>query len=422
MNRPMRNPVCACDDPARTAALISVETAFARLGEAVRPLRDYEELRLTDASGRVLAAPVTARAALPPFDNAAMDGYALRAADLAGDGPWQLPVGARIAAGQWPEGPSGGAARIFTGAPLPAWADTVVMQEDVTRRDGGITLPERPPCGSHVRRAGEIAAQGTELAAAGQRLGPRQIASIAAAGHSTVRVSRRPRAALVITGDEIRSPDDPRDAAGIWDVNGPLLQTALNASGAEVSVHHAPDDRAATRSLLAGLAEEVDLIVTTGGISVGEEDHVRPAMDALGTRMAFAGVAIKPGKPVCSGQLGKAHWLGLPGNPVAAFVTWKLFGRHMMNRLQGIDKNTKLTERVRCAHPLQHRAGRAEYRLARIDRTAGPGAITVICPDSRSSGHITWLAQADGLICLPAPTGDIPAGTELAFLPFGPPD
>ncbi|WP_424969236.1 gephyrin-like molybdotransferase Glp [Dinoroseobacter sp. S76] len=422
MNRPLRDPVCSCDAPALTEGLISVETAFARLAETVTALPGTDCVPLMQAAGRVLAAPVAARAPLPPFDNAAMDGYALRAADLTGSGPWTMPVCDRIAAGDVPRGPASGAVRIFTGAPLPPGADTVVMQEAVTRHGEVITLTERPQRGSHVRRAGEIAREGAELVATGQRLTPRRIAAIAAAGHGRVTVARRPRVALVITGDEICAADGTRDAAAIWDVNGPLFHSALLETGAEVTLHHAPDDRAATRSLLADLAKRADLIVTTGGISVGEEDHVRPAMEALGTRMTFAGVAVKPGKPVCVGRLGQAHWLGLPGNPVSAYVIWHLFGRYLLNTLQGIDQTSKPARRAICESLLRHRKGRAEYRLARLDPAAPRDAQIVLCPDTKASGHITWLAQADGLICLPAQSGDIPAGTELAFLPFGQPD
>ncbi|MEM1078203.1 MAG: gephyrin-like molybdotransferase Glp [Pseudomonadota bacterium] len=422
MNRPLRDPVCACDDPKRTKGLISVETAFARLAEVVSPLAGTEHVPLSQAAGRVLALSVSARAPLPPFDNAAMDGYALRAADLAGSGPWTLPVLDRIAAGEMPAGPACGAVRIFTGAPLPDGADTVVMQEVVCRSPETVTLTDRPKRGDHVRKAGEIAKAGVELVAAGRRLDPRRIAAIAAAGQGQVTVTRRPRVALVVTGDEICTTAEMRGPAAIWDVNGPLFHAAMAETGAEVVLHHAPDDRNATRCLLAQLAETVDLIVTTGGISVGEEDHVRPAMEALGTRITFAGVAIKPGKPVCHGRLGHAHWLGLPGNPVSAFVTWHLFGRYIMNALQGIDQNQKPARHVACQIPLHHRAGRAEYRLARRDPAAPTGAQIVLCPDTRASSHITWLAQADGLICIPAQSGDIPAGTELAFLPFGQPD
>lgn len=421
MNRPLRDPVCSCDAPALTKGLISVETAFARLAETVTALPGTDCVPLMQAAGRILAAPVAARAPLPPFDNAAMDGYALRAADLTGSGPWTMPVCDRIAAGDVPSAPASGAVRIFTGAPLPPGADTVVMQEAVTRQGELITLTERPGCGSHVRRAGEIACEGAELVAQGQRLTPRRIAAIAAAGHGRVTVARRPRVALVITGDEICAAEDTRGAAAIWDVNGPLFHAAIAETGAEVALHHAPDDGVATRNLLADLAKTVDLIVTTGGISVGEEDHVRPAMAGLGTRMTFAGVAIKPGKPVCVGQLGQTQWLGLPGNPVSAYVTWHLFGRYILKALQGIDQTPKPASRAICASLLRHREGRTEYRLARLDPAAPKGVQIALCPDTRANGHITWLAQADGLICLPAQSGDIPAGTALAFLPFGPP-
>jgi molybdopterin molybdotransferase len=272
----------------------------------------------------------------PAFDNAAMDGYAIATSALTGAGPWVLPVVARVPAGQAVTTPVAGAvaARIFTGAPVPGGADAVVMQEEVERNGDVVHLSCRPKPGLNIRRAGSDMASGATVLDKGQRLGPREIAACAAAGAGILRVRRRLRVALLVTGDEVRRAGGAREAAQIWDVNTPMLTASLAAADVDiVASDHGADNLAGLVRQLGDMAAQADLVITTGGISVGEEDHVKPAVMALGGETLFSGVAIKPGKPVSVGRIGKAHWLGLPGNPVSAFVTWQVFGLALIRAL-----------------------------------------------------------------------------------------
>lgn len=416
---PIDTNSCGCDAPARLKGLLSIDAALAVIAEATHPVADTETLPLARAKGRVLAEPVAARANVPPFDNAAMDGYALTCAVLQGDGPWDLPVSGRIAAG---EGSGrlapGSAARIFTGAPLPPGADAVVMQEEAERTGDRIRLLRCPMPGQNIRRTGEDMAAGAEVLPAGRRIGPREIAACAAAGMASVTVRRNLRVALLVTGDEVRQAGEGLAAAQIWDVNTPMLTACLSAPGIDlIAVEHGADTPLALRAQLARMAESADLIVTTGGISVGEEDHVKPALAALGGCLRFSGVAIKPGKPVSFGSLGRAQWLGLPGNPVSALVTWQLFGSALLQALTGQAQGT-CRRHVALAEPIRRNPGRCELRPARLGGFDAQGREVVHCASATHSARAGRLPEADGLLFLPAETDRLPAGALVEFLPF----
>ncbi|MCV2881566.1 gephyrin-like molybdotransferase Glp [Actibacterium sp. XHP0104] len=411
---------CGCDT-AGQGGLISIDAALARISALVQPVAGQEDLPLAAAQGRVLAAPVLARAALPPFDNSAMDGYALRAAALTGDGPWTLPVSDRIAAGQAGQGDdiAANAVRIFTGAPLPPGADAVVMQEHVTRVGDQITLRHAVPAGENIRRAGEEIAHGAQVLAPGARLGARQLGTAAAAGHAHVTVTRRLRVALLITGDEVTQPGHALDPARIWDVNTPLLSTAIAAPDIDlITASPAGDDPDSLRAILADLARRADLVVTTGGISVGEEDHLRPAMRALGADLAFEGVLMKPGKPVSFGRLGGALWLGLPGNPMSAYMCWQIFGTDIVRRLAGASDPDTRRRHVVAGSAIRHRPGRCELRPARLSGHDHQGREVAQCDAATHSARITQLAAADGVVLIPAEADELPAGALLEFIPF----
>lgn len=417
----LEQPGCGCGGHVAGDGLISLDEAFSRIEWVAEPVDGVEHVALHKARGRVLAEPVVASTMSPPFDNAAMDGYALDAGLLEGDGPWVLPVGGCVAAGYMPETVVGRgmALQVLTGAPLPKGADTVVMQEDVLREGDRIVLRRRPKPGSHIRPAGEDMVPGQVVVAAGARLGARDIAAIAATGTDTVRVRRRLRVAILTTGDELRATGDRLSAGQIWDVNSPMLAAAIAAEGIEVAIsRHEGDQLATLKARLAYLAETADILVTTGAVSVGAADFLRPAFAGLGGETVFSGVAIKPGKPASFGRLGKAFWLGLPGNPLAAHATWMLFGRRLVERLSGVTPPRIRRRHVVAGAALRHAPGRCEVRLARLAGFDGMGREVVLCPDVTNSARVSLLPAADGLVLIPAEVETVSKGDLLEFVQF----
>jgi len=410
-----------CDTVGAARAPIPIDRALTLIAAAAAPIARTETLPLAAAAGRVLAAPVTASAMAPAFDNAAMDGYALDASALKGDGPWWLAVQDRIPAGSAADRPLGpmAAARIFTGAPVPAGADAVVMQEAVHRTGAVIRIDTRPAAGLNIRTAGSDLARGQTVLESGCRLGPREIAAAAAAGAGSLRMRERLRVAMLVTGDEVRQAEDARAGGEIWDVNTPMLSAALAAPAIGlVLVAHGADSRAALSRQVSDLAARVDLIVTTGGISVGEEDHVKPALAGLGAEILFSGVAIKPGKPVSLGRVGGAMWLGLPGNPLSALVTWHLFGTALARRLTGQTAHAPQRRHVVTAGAIRRKPGRCELRPARLAGVDAQGRDVVRFEDATHSGRVGALPAADGLMVLPAEADHLPAGALVEFQPF----
>ncbi|NNF25038.1 MAG: molybdopterin molybdotransferase MoeA [Rhodobacteraceae bacterium] len=412
---------CGCERPSQKASLISVDEALARIARETRVISETENVPLAQASSRVLARSVRALGMVPPFDNAAMDGYAINTRALVGAGPWDLEVAGRIAAGQVAgrDMPSSVAIQIFTGAPLPAGADAVVMQEDIQRRADTIRLKRLVTPGSQIRRAGEDMTAGRILLPAGQALSAKDIAVCAAAGHATVCVTRRTRVVLLVTGDEVYQPGEARSSAGIWDVNTPMLSAAMATFDIEFcGAHAAADTHSALRAQVRELADGVDLIVTTGGISVGEEDHVKPALSDLGATITFSGVDLKPGKPVSFGHLRGAHWLGLPGNPLSAFVTWQLFGTALCGSLAAKESPGASRRHVVLSRDLHHMPGRCELRLARLTGFDGEGREVVNFPQATHSGRVAQLTEMDGLLLVPADADQLPCGALIEFQPF----
>lgn len=413
---------CGCDAVDPDAGIVSIDVALERIAAHVAPVSGTVRLRLAEARGRVLAEPILALSDMPRFDHAAMDGYALRRADLSGPGPWRLPVILRCAAGEASSGPlpSGAAARIFTGAPVPEGADCVVMQEEVDVGPRGIVVHRCPGAQENIRFRGEEQPQGSTIVAAGCPVTPRTIAAAAASGHAHLVVRRRLRVALLVSGSEVAAPGaQGLGAAGIWDVNTPMLRAMLTRPDIDlVAVETVPDSAAGIRAALDRVARGVDLVLTTGGVSVGEEDHLRGAVRALGGQEVFAGVAIKPGKPVAFGRVGGAVWLGLPGNPQSAFVTWTLFGEAILGHLSGRTQPVAVKRHVVLAHPVRRRPGRCEVRAAALVGVDGQGRDTVDCGAAVHSGQVTALCDRDGLVFLPADADHLPQGALVEFLPF----
>ncbi|MDX5350928.1 MAG: molybdopterin molybdotransferase MoeA [Paracoccaceae bacterium] len=411
---------CGCDRRDTARRLHSIDDTLALIAGWTGAVAETETLALPQALGRILAAPVRTASPMPPFDNSAMDGYAVATSALTGPGPWVLPVVARVPAGQAAAPLSGAqASRIFTGAPIPPGADAVVMQEDVQRSADRIHLDRRPLPGQNIRPAGSELAAGATVLPAGQRLGPREIAASAAAGIGRVQVRRRLRVALLVTGDEVRQAGEARGSAGIWDVNTPMLVASLSRPGLDlVAVDHGLDSRDGLIRQLAELAGKADLLVTTGGLSVGEEDHVKPALLALGAEIAVSGVAIKPGKPVSFGQLRGTAWLGLPGNPLSAFVTWHVFGEALLRCLTGDAGQGPQRRHVVAAQDIHRKPGRCELRPAQITGYDGTGREIATFASETHSARVGSLSAASGLIFLPADAEYLPAGALIEFQPF----
>ena len=384
------------------APLIPLDDALATLLAYAVPLAATEWVNTFDADGRVLAQDAVSPLQVPSFDNSAMDGYAMRSADVADTA---LPVSQRIAAGADPEPlQPGTVARIFTGAPLPLGADAVVMQEECeVQADGTVRVLRPPQCGHNVRRAGEDVAKNAVVLSKGERLTPAAIALAASIGMDAVCVSRRPRVALFSTGDELVmpgavAPQDMRPGA-IYNSNRFFLRALLQRMGCVVTdLGIVPDQRAATVDALRAASQSHDLILTSGGVSVGEEDHVKAAVQALGSLHLWQ-LAIKPGKPFAYGSLDSpgalagCHFIGLPGNPVASFVTFLLLVRPFLLRLQGA------TAVAPPAMPLPAHFDwpRADKRreFLRVRRNAA-GGLDLFA--NQSSGVLTSAAWADGLV------------------------
>ena len=388
--------------------------------EGLRPL-PVERLPLLDALGRVLAEDAVSPLDLPPWDNSAMDGYAVRAADLeAGDGPWTLRIVEEIQAGAFPTRPlgPGECARIFTGAPIPEGADGVIRQEDTDRpRDGAIRILDRRDAGRNLRYRGEDITRGSVVLRQGTELGPAQLGVLASLAQAQVAVHRTPVVAILGSGDEIAELDE-RDAilAGrkIASSNTYTLTANVRRAGAVArNLGIAKDDPEDLRRRLARAAG-ADLLVTTAGISVGEHDYLRSVFADMGGRLGFWRIRMRPGAPVGFGMLGDCPWIGLPGNPVSAMVTFELFVRPAIRRLQGHALPFRRAVRVEVAEAL-HYPPRLTHFLRAVVTEEG-GRLRARLTGPQGSGILTSMARANALLILPAERDDVAAGEELGAL------
>ncbi len=383
--------------------LLSLDEALARLaaGAARHTLLEAETVSSFDALGRVLAVDLDSPIDVPPADNTAMDGYALRAADLAQAGG-VLPVSQRIPAGHVGTAlQPGTAARIFTGGLLPEGADAVVMQEQCEALAGEglgqVRIDAVPQPGQWIRRRGEDVKRGTTVLAAGTRLTPQALGLAATIGAATLVVWRRPRVALFSTGDELVLPGQPLPPGGIYNSNRHTLRALLQAAGCEVQdLGIVPDRLDATRAALRQAAEASDLILTSGGVSVGEEDHLKPAVQAEGELQSWQ-VAMKPGKPLAFGRVGKALVMGLPGNPVSSFITFLLAVAPVLRTLQGMDAARPAPLLLRADFDWPRPDRRREFMRVRFNAEGG----LALFPN-QSSGVLTSTVWADGLVDNPA--------------------
>jgi molybdopterin molybdotransferase len=404
------------------APLMSLDDALTQLLATASPLQTTESIATLEADGRVLAADVVSSLHVPPQDNSAMDGYAVRCADVPASGA-ALTVSQRIAAGSAGTAlQQGTVARIFTGAPIPAGADAVVMQEDCMALDVSsngqprVAVNAQPTVGQWIRRAGEDVARGAVVLARGQRLGPAALGLAASVGMAHLDVLRRPRVALFSTGDELVMPGQkaPHDMppGAIYNSNRFFLVTLLRRLGCDVTdMGIVPDQRASTEAALRSAAQSHDVILTSGGVSVGEEDHIKPAVQALGTLDLWQ-IAIKPGKPFAHGRIGQTHFLGLPGNPVSSFVTFLILVRPFLLKLQGVTDVAMKKIAVRADFTWTKADKRREF--LRVRRNAHGGLDLF---PNQSSGVLTSAVWGDGIIDNP-PGRTIAPGDLVQFVAF----
>ena len=398
------------------APLKSLDDALAELLAHAQPLAGQDVVSTFEAQGRVLAQDVVSALQVPPQDNSSMDGYALRSADVTQPGA-QLRVTQRIAAGSvGGEVQPGTAARIFTGAPIPPGADTVVMQEDCD------TIPDSPALrvnavplpGQWIRRSGEDVTRGATVLAAGERLSAAALGLAASVGMAVLPVRSRPRVALFSTGDELVMPGEvaPADMrpGAIYNSNRFFLRQLLHGLGCVVSdLGIVPDQRAATIEALRTASQHHDLVLTSGGVSVGEEDHIKPAVAELG-RLDLWQIAIKPGKPFAYGRIDAAHFMGLPGNPVSSFVTFLLLVRPFLLALQGVRQTSVVAQAMRADFDWPRADRRREFLRVRRNAQGGLDLFS-----NQSSGVLTSVVWADGLVDNP-PGRTIAAGDTVRFL------
>lgn len=406
----------------KSGPTLSVDAARLRAIAAACPVTGQEMLPLEQAVGRATATPIMATHALPPFDNSAMDGYALRLSDLTGEGPWHLPVSVRIAAGDTRALtlPPGTTARIFTGAPVPFGADAVVMQEQVSRDGDMISLTNAPRSGQNIRRRGEDVADGAQALAAGLALTPPRLALLAGCGVASVAVRPLLRVAILSTGDELSEPGSVLGPGQIYNSNRVLLRAILSRlSWVELTdLGILPDDPASIRVAIRHAAQTHDVVISSGGVSAGEEDHILDALRLETAELEVLKVAIRPGKPLTVGRLGRALYFGLPGNPYAAAITFNQIARPALRRAAGLMEEPDSWLPAVAGFTYSRSTGRREYvpvtwsqrdpmQRPIIDRL-GQGASASLSP----------IAQAMGIAVIPAEIEMVRPGQPLLVEPL----
>jgi len=399
--------------------LMTGAAALAMLLERAVTLPEPESVALGAARGRILAADIVAPCNVPPHDNSAVDGYAVHHADLDPERETVLPVGGRTAAGH-PLGRAarrGEAIRIFTGAPMPAGPDTVMMQEDCREAEGMVHIRPGIKHGANRRRAGEDLTAGSVALRQGIRLRAQEIGLGASLGLAEVPAYRRLRIAVLSTGDELREPGAPLAPGAIYDANRYVIAALLHGLGCAVEdLGILPDHPSAIREALVRAAANNDLVVSSGGMSTGEEDHVKAAIEALG-RLHFWRLAIKPGRPVALGQIGRVPFMGLPGNPVAVMVTFLTLARPLILRLAGAATVLPRTYRVASGFAYRKKRDRREYVRVHLEPDGSGGWIAQKFPRD-GAGILSSMTQSEGFAVLAEGQTELAAGAAVDFLPF----
>jgi len=396
--------------------MLSMDDALSCLLEQARPISGTEQVETKSSLGRVLAEPQVSSIDVPPFDNSAMDGYAVACTDLDSTSTTHLRISQRISAGK--VGvllEPGTAARIFTGAPIPPGADAVVMQEDCILEGRRLIILRQVIPGMNIRRAGEDITIGTEILAKGTRIRPQEMGLVASVGIASLSVYRKLRVAIFFTGDEIVMPGQPLRPGQIYNSNRFSLSGLLEALGCEVIDYGTvPDNLDATMEVLKRAAREADLIVTSGGVSVGEEDHVKAAIELVG-KINLWRIAIKPGKPLAFGKADDTFFIGLPGNPVATLVTFFLFVRPFILRCQNIMEVTPTRLQVCAGFVWAKPDKRRQFLRAQLKMIDGKATVNIY--PNQSSAVLTSTVWADGLVDLPA-NAMVKRGDMVNYIPF----
>lgn len=405
--------------------LMRIDEMERLIGERIEPVAEIERVPLHGARGRVTASDIVAPVSLPPFDNSAVDGYAVRFADLNSDRDTTLRIAGRLTAGARAELDltPGQAIRIFTGAAMPAGADTVFMQEDVSVEGDNVTVPSGLKRGANRRLAGEDVPAGQVVLSAGTVLEAQHVALAAALGITEIEVRRRLQVAIFSTGDEVVEPGSPRGAAAIFDANRYLLSELLERLGAVVTdLGILPDEPGALTRAIEHAAAGHDLVVTSGGVSTGEADHVRDAVERIGS-LVFWRIAIKPGRPVAMGVIRgadpshRAAFVGLPGNPVAVFVTFVRVVKALLRRLSGAAPQELVALPVRVAFAYKKKKDRREYVRVAL-RRAADGEYEAVKYPQDGAGVLTSLTETDGLLELPEELTTLEVGSRVGFLSY----
>jgi molybdopterin molybdotransferase len=399
--------------------LMRADAAISQLAGRARTVVGRETVALRAAAGRVLAADIVAARAVPPHDNVAVDGYAVRHDDLSQSGETRLRLAGRAAAGKPMDGAvaPGTAARVFTGAPMPAGSDTVFMQEDVRVDGNDVVVPPGLKRGANSRKAGEDIRTGTVVLKAGSRLRAQDVGLVASLGLVELPVYARLRVAVFSTGDELREPGTHAPVGAVYDANRFALMGMLERAGFSVAdLGILADRRETIAAALADAARNHDALVTSGGMSTGDEDHVRAAVGSQG-EIHFWRLAIRPGRPVAFGTVAGKAFVGLPGNPVAMAVTFLRFARPMLLRLAGALEAPPLSFRVRAGFAVRKKEGRREWLRARLVR-GDDGMPTARRFPRDGAGILTSLVESDGLVELAEEVTDLPEGASVDFLPW----
>ena len=405
---------CGCDDTGCDSGqtLMPIEDALALLLKSANPPEQVEILPLAEAQGRVLAEDLSSGINVPPHDNSAMDGYAVNSADLSEQAEKRLPVSQRIPAGKMgTKLQAGSAARIFTGAPIPPGADAVVMQE-VCKPDGDAVIITGPvTAGNNIRRAGEDISTGDTILHAGIRLKPQDIGLAASVGIAEVKVYKRFRVAIFFTGDELREPGEPLLPGQIYNSNRHTMRGLLEKLNCEIiDLGTVKDTLDATKIAMQKAASTADLVITSGGVSVGEEDYIRIALEALG-QLDMWRINIKPGKPLVFGNIDGTPFLGMPGNPVSVFATVCIFARPFILKKQGMTDTTANSFKVPADFEWNKAGKRHEYVRTRVDNGK------VYLYPNQGSGVLTSTSWANGLAFIPA-GNTVQPGDMIDFTPF----
>lgn len=417
---------CNCEDADSNQELISVQEGMAFATSLARPVTERELLGLGDAVGRVLAIDILAPRPSPNFDNSAMDGYAVNTRNFEGSGPWNFPVVAEISAGKYEscgfDNNSVFAARIFTGAVVPGEFDAVIMQEKCSISSGAVHTHHKPVIGENIRYKGSNSAIGSSLITAHTMIEPRHIGLLAANGISSIEAFRAVRVGVFSTGDELVSPlqnDAELEEGQIFDANKAMLSALLVSAGANVTdLGVVPDDLEKCISHFKSLKDQFDIVISSGAVSVGDHDYVKLAFEKAGGSINLWRIAIKPGKPIMFGRIGKTLFTGLPGNPFAVFVGYHQFAKSQILLLSGLRSNSEEPMVAESGFNWQRKTGRQEFFPAKITGKTSDGKPILVRLGAGSSADLHPLGEADGLGVVNADQGEICKGQKISWFRF----